>query len=410
MPLRHTLVAVAAATLLGAVRADERDWSLNAADLAAMGRDNAYLAWNPQDPVANNRPGLKLAFFGTAEGCRPGAGALQALTVPQLARARALTGLGLGAPSQAWSPLAGAQCNADTRGELDDSLAALDPELRTGGLGLFTGTGPDPQTGRVGFFAPFNAQGQNGAGANAMIEGSFANIRADWRSPSALRPWSRQAPRPAARIASSQSVAVLQVPRETEPGPTQAKQQLTVGFINDACMASRPPGTARPCQLKFLFTIAIARSGVSDWSQVTWFQGPRVLFDAGQGGIPVIDGPLPPKGRPATLRPEGLVLYESEGAATQHGPFSNQEFAVRIGWDEFTQSLRAIAGARGRKPATRVADAEVAALFGPRWNDAASWVLLSASLGQEVRNPTAARRAAIGGAMHDLQIRDARMR
>ena len=410
MVRRLTLITLAVAALASAAAARDRGWDFDAAELSALASEGAYLAWNPLDAAATNRPGLKLAFFGTAPDCRPGTGELQPLPAAQAARVRQFTGLGFGGKAQAWSPQAGAQCAAGARGEFDDSLVALDPDPRQGGLGLYTGTGPDPQSGRPGFFGPFDTKGQNGGGANAMIEGGFANIRADWRSPSALRPWGREVPRPAARIASTQSVAVLQVPRETEPGPTQAKQQLTVGFINDACMSARPTGAPRPCQLKFLFTVAIARSGVADWSQVGWFQGPHILFDAGQGGIPVVDGPLPPKGRPATLRPEGLVLYESEGAATQHAPFADTEFAVRIGWEEFTNALRAIAGARGHKPAARVADGEIEALFGPRWDDASSWVLLSVSLGQEVRNPTAARRAAIGGAMRDLSVRDARVR
>lgn len=387
-------------------------WEAGPADWLRMAREGVYAAWNPQDSAASNRPGLKVAFFGSAAGCARGQGdgVVAALPEDQLARTGALTGLAGGAGGLGWTPSgASPGCAPTLKDALDDSLVALNPAPGQGGIGLYTGTGPG-EAGRTGFFGPFDPQGQNGRGANANIEASFVNLRFDWRAPDALRPWARRQPRPAVHLAAVQGVAVADVPAIEGPRPTQAKQQMTLGFINAECMRARPEGRPRPCQLKYLFTVAIVRSGVSDWRSVGWFQGPRIMFDAGQGGIPVIDGPLPEDGRPAVLRPEGLALYESEGSATQHAPFRSERFAVRISWEQFTDTLRAVAGAGLHRPAARVSDGEIAALFGPRWDDPEQWSVLGFSLGQEVSNGQPAQRAAIGGHLRTLHITDASRR
>ena len=305
---------------------------------------------------------------------------------------------------QAWSPLAAAGCRG-AGGARDDSFIAIDTV--TAGVGLYTGTGPDSQ-GQTGFFGPFAATGQDGAGANAGIEGSFLTWRLDWRDSDTLRPWAA-GDGAALRWQSAQRLAVLRVPADPLPRPTQAKQQLTLGLINTDCMAERG-AAARPCQLKLLFTVAIGRSGVGDWSAVPWFQRARVLFDRGQGGIPVLDTGLPAAGQGMRSGPGGPVLFESEGAPTRHGPFDETRFAVRMDWPQFTDTLRVIAAARRTTPAARIDDREVAALFGSRWAVPAAWALLSVSVGQEVSTPQAQRPAAIGGAVQSIEVEAARRR
>ena len=94
----------------------------------------------------------------------------------------------------------------------------------------------------------------------------------------------------------------------------QAKQQMMATFLNRDCMNEL---TGKPCQIQYLFNTAIARSGVTDWSAVSWFQNGGVWFDAAQGGIPIVDGPIFASGKTTADAKSKLPLFVSQGSATQ---------------------------------------------------------------------------------------------
>jgi hypothetical protein len=114
----------------------------------------------------------------------------------------------------------------------------------SGGIGIFTFTGPD-QNGRRSFFHQFDKGGKDGTGANANIEGTFVVFRFDWKNGTAVRPWvgdGLSIDQCMAEFRTVQAVAVVSVGEETpsEGGePVQAKQQFITAFINRACFQSR---------------------------------------------------------------------------------------------------------------------------------------------------------------------------
>jgi hypothetical protein len=407
--LATATAATAAASGEGAE--PQRSVLIDGASMSAQVAKHLYAAWNPHDAAAINRPGLIVSFFGSAPACALGQadGPVADLSPDQRRRTDALTGVvtppaSAGSSGGQWTPTAQSPaCNAALRDQRDDSLLVVNPDAVHGGAGLYTATGPDAD-GKRGFFGPFDAAGQNGRGANANIEASFVTQRFDWRAPNTLRPWSGTGADAALQISSTQSVRTMTLSPAESGGPVQVKQQLTLGLINPDCMR-QGPHTSQPCQLKMLFTVALFRSGVSDWTQVPWFQGAHMLFDAAQGGIPVLDSPIMGAGQATRLTGGGPALFSSQGAPTQHSLFDDKRFDIRIEFSQFVNVMRLAAAGSAKRPAARVSDADVAALFGPRWSDPLAWTLLSVSVGQEVSNPQPAKSASIGGNFRSVELR-----
>jgi hypothetical protein len=404
--------AARAATPVDAAGA-QRGVLIDGASMSGQLAKQLYAAWNPHDAAAINRPGLIVSFFGSAPACALGKadGPVADLSPSQRRRTDALTGVAAdtaraGSTGGQWTPTAQSPaCDAKLRDERDDSLVLINPDGVRGGAGLYTSTGPDAD-GKPGFFGPFDAAGQNGRGANVNIEASFVTQRFDWRAPNTLRPWGGTDAGAALQISSIQSVRTMTLEPPAGERPLQVKQQLTLGVINPDCMA-QGPRTGRPCQLKMLFTVALFRSGVNDWTRVGWFQGAHLLFDAAQGGIPVLDGPIMGAGQATTLTSGGPALYSSLGAPTQHSLFDDKRFDIRIEFSQFVNVMKVAAAASAKRPAARVSDADVAQLFGPRWADPRAWTLLSISVGQEVSNPEPSKSASIGGNFRHIELRAA---
>ena len=107
-------------------------------------------------------------------------------------------------------------------------------------------------------------------------------------------------------------------------------------FLNTTCLRNV---SGQPCQVQYLFNTAIARSGVSNWSQVSWFKNGDVWFDPAQGGIPIVDGPIYASGQMTTDSKTRLPLFVSQGSATQHAAFSGRTFDVTISFDQLVAEM-----------------------------------------------------------------------
>jgi hypothetical protein len=367
---------------------------------AAVG-GTLFTGWNPSNVQTLLRPGMKVLFFGKAAGC-DGAqdqGPVVRGADAAYASSASLAGLAdAGAQDLRWVPSADTSaCDASERAASGASMVQLEPSAN-GALGLYTSAAPLTADN---FFGAFDAAGQDGKGTNAFISGSYVAFRQDWNSASAIAPWAAGRP---ARVVSTQSVGAASVEAASAVGGTmQAKQEITVTFINPSC-ASGGISAQRPCQLEYLFNTAIFRTGVSDWSGVSWFNNGAVWFDAGQGGMPVVDGPVVAKGGVVADGSSGLPIYSSEGAPTQHAAFAAQNFDLRISFEQLQNVLRLVVSRQLGKPVAQLVDADMAATWGARWNDAAAWVLLSSEVGQEVYNPLGDRAAAMGGSFSQLYV------
>ena len=377
-----------------------------AATLAAAGAidrvsggSKLFAAWNPQDAATALKPGMKVMFFGSAQGCASGTeGPLASLSDGQLAKVAGLTALPSGAslPALRWTPSGAASgCDAEAQGRSGSSAVFLNPDDASGAVGMLTTSGKQDD-GSTPFFGPFGAGGQNGAGTNAHITGTFINFRQAWGAADPLQPWAGTA---AARVRSVQTMGAVRL--DTAGPAVQAKQQMMATFLNTTCIRTL---SGQPCQVQYLFNTAIARSGVSDWSQVSWFRNGDVWFDPAQGGIPIVDGPLYGSGQMTTDSKSRLPLFVSQGSATQHTAFSGRTFDVTIGFDQLQNVLRIVAARKLGVDLGSVGDAQLAQVWGSAWNDRQAWVLLSGHVGQEVYNPSAEHKVEIGGGFKSLYI------
>lgn len=375
-----------------------------AAGLEQATGGSTFAAWNPQDATNTNRPGLKVSFFGAAAGCagvhngKVGGG-----DASQFAAGLALTGVSAPADSALrWTPEGqAAGCAASSQSASGDSLVALSGKAG-GAMAILTASGPHTD-GSPAFFGPFGAQGQNGAGGNAFIDGTFVAFRQDWSSANAPLPFARTN---TARVYSVQGIASQSGITDAPSGNVvQAKQEVLATFINPTCVSeAAAAGVKRSCQVQYVLATGIFRAGVSDWSTVGWFNAGKVWFDAVQGGATIVEGPVRASGQITTDAASGLALFASAGSATQHQTFASATFDIRIGFDELQNAMRLAVSKQLSLPVATVTDAQVAALFGSTWNVASSWATMAGSVGQELYNPVDGWQAWIGGSFSALYI------
>jgi hypothetical protein len=156
--------------------------------------------------------------------------------------------------------------------------------------------------------------------------------------------------------------------------------------------------------MQYLFTVGIVRSGVTDWSKVDWFQTARLWIDPAQDNMPVVDGPIGMKGQITKDATQAYALYISAGESSQHGPFKDKTFRIRLGFDQFQNALRLATATQMKATATMVSPDDIAQYFGPAWNDPSSWTLLSVEVGQEIYDGNPDSEAHIGGSFRDITI------
>jgi hypothetical protein len=372
-----------------------------------------FAAWNPKGGKDVLQPGVKVLFFGSATSCDSKLPVGPVATDPRyLARELSKdTGLSADDPLEAGlrSPAADSTHCKTAGDKVRPGSFVITGLPGRGGVGLFTTVGPDA-AGRHPLVDTWDSKGQGGAGANAGINGSFVAFRFPWESAPPGKLWSVEAA-PDARAAAAldiqttQTVAVVSLgtPPASASVVKQAKQQLTITFINPDCRHA-VTGSGSLCQIQYLFTLGVVRSGVSDWSKVDWWQTARLWIDPAQGNMPVVDGPIWAKGRATRDVTQRFELYTSAGEETAHDVFKNRAFKIRLGFDQFQNALRIATATLIHKTADAVSPTEIAQAFGAKWNDPASWTLLDVEVGQEVYDPNADSEADIGGSFREITI------
>jgi hypothetical protein len=369
--------------------------------------------WNPRQSRDNPHvlaPGFHVSFFGRGSGCTTEASNGPVARVPTdlAALTKALTGLPYNAEHNdlSFAPTADAASCPGGAHLPPGPAFVLVREQPPLGIGLFTHAGDGGRIPGPHFWQQFSAGGQNGAGANAAIEGSFIAWRFDWRQGRGMLPWAeagmRNGTMPRVVITSSQSVAAAAVaasPRGVRPA--QVKQQYAASFINPVCQEKVKD--KRVCQVQYLFHTALMRGGNVVWREQSWANHAQLLFDPAQGGMPIFYGPLKADGQVTAYG--ATPLWRSLGEATRHAPFHDVNFTAEISFREFLNGLRAIAGRVLAMPAERVDARRLAALFGPAWADPAGWRLLDVNVGQEVHDEDVRQEAYIGGSVTRLEVR-----
>jgi hypothetical protein len=396
------VIAFASALTVSLAQGKDVGQRFEANEMPSVLAKDLVATWNPQQSGTLLRPGTKVLFFGHAQSCD--SGGKDGVTVHPMSdawanAAKSMTGVMPSSPQWRWTPSGGSEgCSAASKSMTGDSFAVASTE---GGFGLYTASEGESK-GRGEFFAPFPEAGQNGKGANRGIEATFVAVRSDWRSKDAYRPWSSGA-KSTMVVSTRQGIATVRAEGKDVKTAIQVKQQATVTLLNDVCMRE-PVQPGRTCQMKYLFHIAIARAGTTDWGGVQWFNGSDVLLDPGQGGLPVLQGPVPAANETVIARKERVPTYVSRGTKTQHGPFRDSLFTIEVPFEHFTNALRIAASQRERQSFERASQDGLEKLFGKQWNDPTAWVLLEYSVGQEVSNRDGRQRAFIGGNFSSFDV------
>jgi hypothetical protein len=381
--------------------------------LGYLERNEVYSAWNANDPVSVLKPGMKVMFFGRAEGCdlRAGNGPVKNQGSVRFSQTFDLTGIPLASEGkgQRWAPSADSeQCGKSVRDQVGDSFVHVNEDQENGGIGIFTFTGPD-QKGRRSFFRQFDKSGKNGTGANANIEGTFVAFRFGWQKGNTVLPWAggeQPDEKRKAEFRTVQSVAVASVGDGVvglAGEPIQAKQQFIAAFINRACFQSGG-GKKGMCQLQYLFNVAVYRAGVTDWDAVKWFKSAGVFMDPAQGGMPVVHGPVRRSGETTVDEGSGLELYTSLGEPSRHDIFKDKEFRIQVSFSQLKNALKIVAGKQLKKMPNKISQSDLEAVFGEHWGDANEWLLLSVNVSQEVYNSDSNARALIGGGIKAIAV------
>lgn len=367
--------------------------------------------WNLRDPRVTMVPGMKVAFFGIANGCADGAsnGPVSAGDDTEFRAKAALTGVPHDAVTRdsRWTPSGALDvCDTSVHARTGPNWIFANPSAAGGGVGMYTQVGPQSD-GSAPLLAATSASGIDGTGYNANGLANFVAFRMGWNSADAIRPWLSGGEVVPARVVSRQSMGATATPADSAQ-TIQVKQQVMVSVINTECQK----GDVRPCQIQYLFNTAAVRSGVegaAEWEAHSPARSGRVWFDKVQAQLPIVAGLIPAKGQTVVDKDSGLPLYRSEGAGTEHGPFSGQNFDLRIEWAQLQNAARIIA-ARGLDIApAAVTDEQMAVRWTARWNDASAWTLVATTFGHEIYNDAAdTKRSYIGGGFHNLYVGPAR--
>jgi hypothetical protein len=384
------------------------------ADVGTAAPQTVFAAWNPSSGDDVLRPGVKVLFFGSTPYCEAGVAAGQASVDPGRSKQEAsrLTGLSWkrGIEHSVLTPT-GDPRHCHLESTRAGSFVALDSLSDRSGVGLYTTTGPD-RLGRQPFVGPFVDAVQAGSDADVGILGTFVLFRLDWEKEDTKKLWSVSSSLETGNqatmdITTTQSVATAgigaAVDRTGGSAVKQVKQQLTITLINRDCRRAFVE-LGELCQLQYLFTVAIFRRGVDDWSKVDWFRVGHVWTDPAQGGIPVVDGPIEADGASAKESTGKFDLYSSGGAPTGHEPFKNRRFEIHLGIRQLCNALRLVAAKRLSKAPVEISTEEIARIFGSRWDNPLSWAVLQIEVAQEVYNPGSDVEAHIGGSFTKVAI------
>jgi hypothetical protein len=356
---------------------------------------------------------MKLAFFGRTPECGStdiNDGPVTAGADSEFTRISARTAVASTATraDTRWTPSADTpSCPTDVQSRTGPHWIYLNPQAK-GGMAVYTSVGPDAD-GHQPFLLATPASGTDGQGYNANGIATFVAFRHAWADANAVRPW-RGADGKAveARIVARQSVGAMEVGAATAGVTAQVKQQVMFTVINTTCQQQRLASGAG-CHVQYLFNTAAARAGITDWEAFSPAQRAHLWFDKDQGALPVLDGLVPAAGLAASESDSKLSMYRSAGATTQHSPFNDQPFDIRISFAEFLNAVRLVASRQLSVPVADLTDEQLARVWGPDWNNTAKWTLISTTFGQEIHNSEfETRRAWIGGGFSEIYAGPAR--
>lgn len=325
-----------------------------------------YDFWGAPDPSAGCQPGIANGPMGSA----------------WFVDAYADTGLVSTNSSTSWTPISDpTRCTqvgwqGYTHAHLENYFG--------GGIGIYTHSGPKPDgsspvffqtaaNGRNEIFPTFRI---NSVSPNPMLP--FTGNSGDWNS---------------LRVAAISVQGVTKFAMEN-PSTQQIRQITRLTFFHKGCNSP-----LLNCHLEVHFLNAVG-------GQNTNSSEAALIFDDGQGGIPVFTGKIGNFGGNTDYKSK--PIWTSWSSPTQTGSYQgDKNFQVEISFNQFMTMMRYAVAEKHGVTESAVTDALMQQYYGGpgRYDDPSLWSLLQAGVGHEVHNTSqASYRAYIGGNLKSLTV------
>ena len=302
--------------------------------------------------------------------------------------------------NQQWGPMSSDECKH--QGWIGYSFASVDNQ-DSGGIGLYTHTGPKFTNSSSAFFQPYLGTGDN-YGVNPNIAGTFATFRnrtfstpvGEYTLPFSGNSSDNDTVRFA--LQTYQEVVKFHLEDESEQ---QIRQEFAVNLYNPQCQASNK--VEKTCQIQIVFINAL--KGKSSDSRYA-----HTYFDDAQGGIAIFYSKLDNGGKTRMIKDRAgneYPAFRSWANETKSEAWSGPlRFQPEVSFNQFLNMLKvATSNALNKNDASLVTSSEIDSIFGPNYNDRMNWRVLDVGFGHEIRNPLwEASKAYIGGNVTQLSV------
>lgn len=282
-------------------------------------------------------------------------------------------------------------CNVQDKIMDGGSYVYINEDHQKGGIGLFTASGLD-EKGNPYFFQTRTAEGVGG-GVN-----KFEKVTAiTWRlEKERFNPFLNKSD---LKIYVKNSVVNLpQI--ENRVNPIQVRQQVEIGFANKHCLIEKREEKIL-CLNKFVFDFFVKRWGGKPLDRE---RGAIVFVDKAQGNLAHISIYSKPQKENIKEKQTNLDIATSCGEGLQDNIYFDKEFCYTISWEQFLNSLKAIASTKLKKPVLQITETDMEDLFGKHFRKPEEWYLTVISIQHELHDPYKDKNVFIGGNVKEMKL------
>lgn len=350
-------------------------------------KENKILAlWNPKGHPEIHKPGLKIFFFGKAGNCIRDVLNGPVITMKPTAEIARLVGLAKDEKGKIFQPLEDHDlCFNSDQSTNKGSFVYVTENPTDGGIGIFTASGIDEEG------KPYSFQSRDEIGVGAGINKFEKSTAVTWKlEKEKIFPYKNKR---SLKILITSSVVSLPFEVTDRKLPVQVRQQVEIGFANRDCLKQKQVEKIM-CINKYVFDILVKRWGGKPLDEE---RGCLIFIDKAQGGLPHTACYSKPAGTRILEKNSRLSMAISCGEGVQKDVFKDKEFCYIIRWEDFLNSLRAIASIKLNKPIEQITDAELKSLFSESYANPEAWYIRVISFQQELHDPYKDRNIYISG-------------
>lgn len=388
------LIIVSLSSLVGYALAEDRVlFHISPGSIPYYNEGKIFTTWNPRSNPEIHEPGLKIFFFGKAEGCNPELKNGPVRIIKPLPNMSQDTGISVEERAKAFIPVPDeSSCISKGIPEKSGSFVIINESPLTGGIGIFTASGSDVK-GTPYFFQTRDEKGVGG-GVNRFEKSTAVTWKIQKETIFPFRNGN------SLKIHAVSSVNSLPSILDSRELPVQIRQQIEIGFANKECLIQKQNDRIL-CLNKFVFDFLVKRWGEK---LIDDQRGCLIFVDRGQGGLSHISCYSKSKGTKLAEKKSSLNLVTSCGEGLMQTVFEDRVFCYTITWSQFLNSISAIASNHLNKPIQQIKDGDLKKLFGDSYNRPEAWYITVISFQQELHDPYRDRNVYIGGNLKEIKI------